>query len=145
MKVVSIVGARPQFIKAAMVSRTLREQHTEILAHTGQHYDYDMSQVFFDDLDMPQPEVNLNIGSGRHGAQTGAMLASHVKLIEPVSYLNMVRLVQSARLILIDSGGLQKEAYWLSVPCVTLRDETEWQQLQKKGGRFAQTLTQEVS
>jgi UDP-GlcNAc3NAcA epimerase len=299
MKVVSIVGARPQFIKAAMVSRLLRDQHTEILIHTGQHYDYEMSQVFFEELGLPEPDVNLDVGSGSHGWQTGQILihleevllaekpdwvlvygdtnstlagaltaaklgirvahveaglrsfnrampeelnrivtdhlsdllfcpsqtavdhlttegikdgvhlvgdvmadvlefakrhsqdrseilkrlklagrgyllatihraentddskrltnilaafdalneplifpvhprtrkamealaytpAAHVHLIEPVSYLDMVRLARSARLILTDSGGLQKEAYWLGVPCLTLRDETEW-------------------
>lgn len=301
MKVVSIVGARPQFIKAAAVSRVLRAGHTERLVHTGQHYDANMSAVFFEELNIPEPDVNLGIGSGPHGAQTGAMLtgietvllaekpdwvlvygdtnstlagalagaklhipvahveaglrsfnrdmpeelnrvvADHVSdllfcpsqtavnnlaaegirrgvhlvgdvmadalkfaaaqarnrsnilarlglaggryllatvhraentdqphrlrnimaafeavteplifpvhprtrhaltqigfkapqnpnlhLIEPVSYLDMVSLAQSARLILTDSGGLQKEAYWLGVPCVTLRDETEW-------------------
>jgi len=299
VKVVTIVGARPQFIKAAPVSRVLRQQHTEILAHTGQHYDDNMSAVFFDELDIPEPDYNLGIGSGSHGAQTGAMLAAieqvlvkeqpdwvlvygdtnstlagaltaaklhikiahveaglrsfnrampeeinrvmadhlsdllfcpsqtavdnlavegisrgvhlvgdvmadalafaversqgrsqillrfglaakkyllvtvhraentdnhdrlknilsalnslsetvvfpvhprtrlviekmdytlqdHVLLSEPVGYLDMVQLEKSARMILTDSGGIQKEAYWLSVPCVTLRDETEW-------------------
>ncbi len=299
MKVVSIVGARPQFIKAAAISRVLREQHTEILVHTGQHYDYGMSQVFFDELAIPVPDINLAIGSGTHGTQTGAMLAeiekvllqetpdyllvygdtnstlagalaaaklhvpvahveaglrsfnrampeeinrvltdhvstllfcpsqtavdhlthegithgvhlvgdvmadalhftvararerssilqtldlstggyllatvhraentdnpqrldallrafaaieetiifpvhprtrkqiaaagweppANVSMIEPVGYLDMVQLEQSARLILTDSGGIQKEAYWLGVPCITLRDETEW-------------------
>src|SRR5262249_16375023 len=53
-------------------------------------------------------------------------LGSHVRLLEPLSYFDMVALSRSARLILTDSGGLQKEAYWLGVPCVTLRDETEW-------------------
>ncbi len=299
MKVVTVVGARPQFIKAAAVSRKLREGNQEILIHTGQHYDENMSAVFFEELGIPQPEYQLGIGSGGHGAQTGAMLAeiekvllheqpdwmlvygdtnstlagalaaaklhirvAHVEaglrsfnrrmpeeinriltdhisdllfcpspvaagnleregitrgvhvvgdvmyealtyaagrarqasrvlewlgagekqyllatvhraentddpmrflgilsafnrvnerlifpvhprtrkmmeqigyqpagnvcLIDPVGYLDMVRLEGAARMILTDSGGIQKEAYWLGVPCVTLRDETEW-------------------
>jgi len=76
MKILTVVGARPQFIKAAPVSRVLRRQHTEVLVHTGQHYDTMMSAVFFDELHIPQPDYNLGIGSGPHGAQTGAMLAS---------------------------------------------------------------------
>jgi UDP-GlcNAc3NAcA epimerase len=299
MRIVSVVGARPQFIKAAMVSRVLRQRHEEILVHTGQHYDAAMSAVFFRDLEMPEPDVNLEVGSGPHGAQTGAMLegiervlvarhpervivygdtnstlagalaaaklgipvahveeglrcfkrsvpeevnrlmadhlstvlccpsqtavdnlaaegitrgvqlvgdvmgdalafavarakdradplesvgvadrgyllltlhraentddatrlsevlsavnrltepvvfpvhprtrkamdrlgyspAAHVRLIEPLGYLDMVALERSARMILTDSGGVQKEAYWLGVPCLTLREETEW-------------------
>jgi UDP-N-acetylglucosamine 2-epimerase len=300
MKVVTIVGARPQFIKAAAVSRRLRERHTEILVHTGQHYDFEMSGIFFDGLEIPPPDVNLAIGSGSHGRQTGAMLAaiedvllterpdwvlvygdtnstlagalaasklsipivhieaglrsfnrrmpeeinriladhvstlllcpsetavsnlaregithnvhlvgdvmldvlhwakqratttapqvlerfgvrpksyllatvhrsentddaarftrilnalnalgepvvlpihprarramhgtssrlgSHVQVIDPLGYVDMVSLTDAARLVLTDSGGLQKEAYWLGVPCLTLRDETEW-------------------
>jgi UDP-N-acetylglucosamine 2-epimerase (non-hydrolysing)/UDP-GlcNAc3NAcA epimerase len=301
MKVATVVGARPQFIKAAPVSRALRRNHTEILIHTGQHYDENMSDVFFDELEIPAPEYHLGIGSGDHGSQTGAMLAAiekvlqeeqpdwtlvygdtnstlagalasaklhipvaHVEaglrsfnrrmpeeinrvladhisdlllcpsetardhlaaegirqgvhvvgdvmadalmfaaqaarhkssilerlelvpkkyllatvhraentddptrlrniltafgdmdepvvfpihprtrrvleqqnytqyayanicIIDPVGYLDMVRLELSARMILTDSGGIQKEAYWLSVPCVTLREETEW-------------------
>jgi len=74
MKILTVVGARPQFIKAAPVSRVLRRQHTEVLLHTGQHYDTTMSAVFFDELDIAQPDYNLGIGSGPHGAQTGAML-----------------------------------------------------------------------
>ena len=300
MKIVSIVGARPQFIKAAAVSRELRKQHREILVHTGQHYDYAMSGVFFDGLEMAAPDINLEVGSGTHGHQTGAMLrgiedvlmaerpdwvlvygdtnstlagalaasklhrpvvhvesglrsfnrrmpeeinrvvADHVsqlllcpsktsianlaaegitrgvhlvgdvmldvlnwatrraasakseilgrlglkdgryvlatmhrsentdeparlsgileafgaldeivlfpvhprarkviaegnykvgpqvRMVEPLGYFDMVTVAAAARLILTDSGGLQKEAYWLGVPCVTLRDETEW-------------------
>jgi UDP-GlcNAc3NAcA epimerase len=300
VKVVSIVGARPQFIKAAAVSRELRTRHTEILVHTGQHYDYGMSGIFFDGLEIPPADLNLGVGSGSHGSQTGAMLKgiedvllherpdwlliygdtnstlagalaasklsvpvahveaglrsfnrgmpeeinrvvadhlstlllcpsdtavknlategisrnvhlvgdvmldvlnwarqrfettppeildrlglkersyvlatvhrsentddparlsgimkafnaldepvifpvhprtrrviieagwqpeSHVQMVDPVGYLDMVALAGAARLVLTDSGGLQKEAYWLGVPCLTLRDETEW-------------------
>jgi UDP-GlcNAc3NAcA epimerase len=299
-KIVTIVGARPQFIKAAAVSRVLRARCQEVLVHTGQHYDYEMSGIFFDGLELPPPDVNLGVGSGSHGAQTGAMLkaiedvllaerpdwlliygdtnstmagaiaaskpsipiahveaglrsfnrrmpeeinrvvadhlsdlllcpsetavqnlaaegvsknvhlvgdvmldvlnwarqrvaanppeilgrlglspggymlatvhrsentddperlagilgafnslserivfpvhprarkmmeragcrmGAHIQLIDPVGYVEMVALAGSARMVLTDSGGLQKEAYWLHVPCVTLRDETEW-------------------
>ena len=306
MKVVSVVGARPQFIKAAAVSGALRKNHTEVLVHTGQHYDANMSAVFFEELGIPSPDVNLGVGSGPHGEQTGAMLtgiekvlqterpdwvlvygdtnstlagalaaaklhiqvahveaglrsynrampeevnrvvtdhlsaalfcpsqtavdnlaaegitrgvhlvgdvmaealafgaerargrsnvlerlglaegkyllatvhraentddagrlrnilrafdtldepvvfpahprtrsaieasgyppAPHVVVIEPVGYLDMVMLEQSARMILTDSGGIQKEAYWLGIPCVTLRDETEWVETVRAG------------
>ncbi|HZI33915.1 MAG TPA: UDP-N-acetylglucosamine 2-epimerase (non-hydrolyzing) [Candidatus Binatia bacterium] len=308
MKIVSIVGARPQFIKAAGLSREIRKRHAEVLVHTGQHYDYAMSGIFFDGLELPSPDVNLGVGSGSHGEQTGAMLIaieqvlaahrpdrvvvygdtnstlagalaaaklhipivhveaglrsfkrempeeinrvvadhlsalllcpsktsianlaaegvtkgvhlvgdvmldvlnwakafacaksrnllhqlqvaerqylivtvhrsentdsperlsgiiqalnainepivfpvhprtrkminhghgfqlrSHIRPIEPLGYIDMVALSQSARLILTDSGGLQKEAYWLGVPCITLRDETEWVETVESG------------
>ena len=309
LKIVTIVGARPQFIKAAAMSRGIAEHSrrlttnsspiTEFIIHTGQHYDDNMSALFFEELNIPEPDINLNIGSGPHGKQTGLMLthieeillehnpdwvlvygdtnstlagalaasklhipiahvesglrsfnrampeeinrvvtdhlssllfcpsqtavdnlategitkgvhligdvmadaltfaaeqaktrskilnqlrlcdgkfllltlhrpentdnetrlrqiidalnrlneeiifpihprtkkaieklgyslSPHVRLIDPVGYIDMVMLEQSARMILTDSGGIQKEAYWLSVPCVTLRDETEW-------------------
>jgi UDP-GlcNAc3NAcA epimerase len=298
LNIVTVVGARPQFIKAAAMSRVLRSQHTETLIHTGQHYDDDMSQVFFDELDIPSPDVSLNAGGGSHAEQTSRMMTGieqvlqscrpdvllaygdtnstlaaalaasklhipvahveaglrsfnrrmpeevnrvvtdhlsafllcpsetavnnlaregistgvcvvgdimadalffaasrlrnrtvltqhklakrdyllatihraentndHTRLSEilkafsdirtpvlfpihprtrnslsaagiaipqnviatkPLGYLDMVAAIQEAKCVLTDSGGLQKEAYWLSIPCVTLRDETEW-------------------
>lgn len=75
MKIITVIGARPQFIKAAAVSNRLRKNHDEILVHTGQHYDNNMSDIFFDELGIPKPNYNLNIGSGNHGYQTGKMLA----------------------------------------------------------------------
>jgi UDP-N-acetylglucosamine 2-epimerase len=76
MKIVSVVGARPEFIQAAPVSRALRatNRHQEMLVHTGQHYDYQMSQTFFDELGIPAPDYNLEVGSGSHAKQTAEML-----------------------------------------------------------------------
>lgn len=81
MKVLSVVGARPQFIKAAPVCRALRERHEEVLVHTGQHYDRVMSDVFFEELGIPAPDFNLGVGSGGHGEQTGAMLGAIERLL----------------------------------------------------------------
>jgi UDP-GlcNAc3NAcA epimerase len=307
MKIVTIIGARPQFIKAAAISRVIAVHNRnnsspiieELLVHTGQHYDDDMSAIFFRELEIPEPKYYLNIGSGSHGWQTGRMLiaaeevllkvkpdwvliygdtnstlagalaaaklhipiahveaglrsynrlmpeeinrviadqlshlllcpsqvaannlteegitkgvfitgdvmadalqfaeakaqsnsdilarlglqpqgylmatvhraentdnnqrltnilsafealnetvvfpvhprtrkflqetgyqaSENVKLIDPVGYFDIIALEKSARLLLTDSGGMQKEAYWLKIPCITMRDETEW-------------------
>ncbi|HBT47656.1 MAG TPA: UDP-N-acetylglucosamine 2-epimerase (non-hydrolyzing) [Peptococcaceae bacterium] len=313
MKITTVVGARPQFIKAAVVSRVLRAtpEVQEVLVHTGQHYDENMSDIFFEELEIPRPDYHLGIGSGTHGSQTGKMLeaieqvllaerpewvlvygdtnstlagalaaaklhipvahveaglrsfnrkmpeeinrvltdhasdllfapthaavenlrregvpekriylvgdvmydaalfygekarresrilqrlelmpkgyalvtihraentddprrlraitgglcevgkeipvvfpvhprtrkamesygllevaAAHLSLIEPVGYLDMIMLEQNARLIITDSGGVQKEAFFYRVPCVTLREETEWVELVELG------------
>ncbi|HVO68695.1 MAG TPA: UDP-N-acetylglucosamine 2-epimerase (non-hydrolyzing), partial [Aggregatilineaceae bacterium] len=301
MKIVSVVGARPEFIQSAPVSRALRPRHREVLVHTGQHYDYLMSQTFFDELSIPAPDYNLEVGSGGQAQQTaeimvrlekvlldeqpdlvivrgdtnstlagalaasklhiptahieagersfdrrmpeeinrlvadrladrhlcvshtavqnlaaegithsarwvgdvmldamlanrpiahrhstilnrlqlkprgyalvtvhraantddarrlgnivaalnrvaepvifpahprtrkalerwGFELAPHIRLVEPVGYFDMTVLEENARLVATDSGGVQREAYFLGVPCLTLRDETEWQE-----------------
>lgn len=82
MKIITIIGARPQFIKAAAVSNKLREKHTEIIIHTGQHYDENMSKIFFEELNIPIPDYNLNVGSGNHGFQTGNMMIKIEEIIE---------------------------------------------------------------
>src|SRR3546814_12978576 len=76
MKIVTIVGARPQFVKAAVVSRALADRSgvQEIIVHTGQHYDANMSAVFFNELSIPEPQHHLGIGGGLHGAMTGRQL-----------------------------------------------------------------------
>ena len=76
MKIVTVVGARPQFIKAAAMSRVLRASHTEILVHTGQHYDPQMSDVFFSELHIPNPDYDLGISGGTHAQMTARMLTA---------------------------------------------------------------------
>ncbi len=86
LEILTVIGARPQFVKAAVISRLVRSEAwkgrvRETLVHTGQHYDENMSEVFFRDMEIPKPDYNLNAGSGSHGAATGAMLAGVETLI----------------------------------------------------------------
>lgn len=85
VKIFTVVGARPQFIKAATLSRALRAYNkdliTEVIVHTGQHYDANMSEVFFTELDIPEPNYNLCVGGGTHGQNTGRMLEKIEELL----------------------------------------------------------------
>lgn len=84
MKVATVVGARPQFIKAAVVSRTMLTvpDVQEILIHSGQHYDKEMSDIFFEELDIPRPDYFLGVTAPSHGAQTGRMMESIEQVLQ---------------------------------------------------------------
>ena len=82
MKIVTVVGARPQFIKAAAGSRQIRKEHTEILVHTGQHFDDNMSAVFFREMGIPAPDYNLGISGGSHAKMTAGMLVGIEEILQ---------------------------------------------------------------
>jgi len=83
VKILSVVGARPQFVKLAAIAHALKASGDDhVIVHTGQHYDANMSDVFFEDLQIPTPDVHLGVGSGSHGVQTGAMLSAMDAVLE---------------------------------------------------------------
>src|SRR5438552_1402932 len=175
MRILTVIGNRPQFVKAAAVSGPLRERHEEVLIHTGQHHDDELSAVFVRELGIPPPDRELGVAGGSNTSQTsrmmdalepvlkdtvpdlvlvygdtnstlaGALAAARrdlplahvaaglldrlddgVRLAPPLGYLEFTALLTHARAVLTDSGGVQKEAYLAEVPCLTLRDTTEW-------------------
>ncbi|GAH32590.1 unnamed protein product, partial [marine sediment metagenome] len=111
MKIVTIVGARPQFIKYSCLYNDLRKEYDEILVHTGQHYDYEMSKIFFDQLHIPAPNYNLNIHENTHGRQTLKIISKYnvnigknIKIIKPLGYIDFLSLEKNAKKIITDSG-----------------------------------------
>lgn len=82
LQLCSIVGARPNFVKLAALSPEIRKVANETIIHTGQHYDYEMSKSFFDEMNIPEPDLHLGIGSGTHGYQTGMMMASLDRVLD---------------------------------------------------------------
>ena len=93
IKIITVIGARPQIIKAAAISRAIKNKFSkeinEVIVHTGQHYDKNMSEVFFQELDIPKPNYNLKVGSGKHGVQTADMIKGieHILDIEKPEYI----------------------------------------------------------
>ena len=83
-KVVTVIGARPQFVKAAVLSRIIKEYNTieEVIIHTGQHFDANMSAIFFEEMMIPRPAYNLEVNSMSHGAMTGQMMEKIEKVLE---------------------------------------------------------------
>lgn len=132
--VAHIVGARPNYMKTAPVYAALqrRGRVRQRLIHTGQHYDASVRDVFFEELPLPEPHVQLRIGSGGHGEQTGARLDAYeinvpegVFLAPPQPYGAFLSLECGASAVVTDSGGVQEETTALGIPCFTLRDNTE--------------------
>lgn len=91
-RVVTILGARPQFVKAAVLSREFRNNSNinEIIIHTGQHFDHNMSKIFFEELEIPSPKYSLNISGGLHGAMTGKMMAAIEQVLEDEKPSNVI-------------------------------------------------------
>ena len=126
MKILTVVGARPQFIKAAVVSHVLRKMHQEVLVHTGQHFD--LQEIFkaMEQLDVPviYPVHPRNHARALRLAEK--MHLNNVILAKPVGYLESACLVKHAAFVVTDSGGLQREAFFAGKKCVTILPFVVW-------------------
>ena len=148
MKIILVAGARPNFMKIAPIIRALKHRKDNALVwklvHTGQHYDHAMSQTFFDDLGIPEPDYFFEAGSGTHAEQTskimvafeelcekemidifGLKLSDNIIQLEPLGFKESLFLWKDAVMVLTDSGGLQEETTGLGIPCYTVRENTE--------------------
>src|SRR3989344_521038 len=137
MKIVLLVGTRPNYIKAFPVYKQLITNHQVIIIHSGQHFDVEMDKIFFDDLNIKSPDYNLQI-RGSMMEQISSIYPVHprikdklfnkyknIKLIKPLGYINFLRLVSNCHLVITDSGGIQEETSFLGIPCLTFRQNTE--------------------
>ena len=113
MKIVTVVGARPQFVKAAVFSREIRkhEGFEEILVHTGQHFDESMSEVFFNEMEIPTPKYNLEINSLGHGAMTGRMLEGIEEIITVLKTKTLYLKLKSFRI----EKEVSQYVFWFDV------------------------------
>ena len=120
MKIATVIGARPQFIKAAMLSRLFKKEPElqEIIIHTGQHFDTAMSEVFFTELDIPRPDYNLEIAGLPHGAMTGRML-ERIEQVLLEEKPDMVLVYGDTNSTL--AGALAAEKLHIPVPSVSMR------------------------
>ena len=117
-KICTVVGARPQFIKLAVVSRVLRREFQEVLIHTGQHYDHNMSDVFFEEMEIPKPDYNLGISGGSHGQMTGQMLRSSFFLAREPGSGTRKRSEEFLRSIGVDPRDLSLAAQFQSTESI---------------------------
>ena len=102
MKIISVVGARPNFMKVVPLHKAFKKYNktiTHLVCHTGQHYDEKMSKVFFEDLELPNPDFYLGVGGGSHAEQTAKLenlLSSNIIVSDPIGYLDFIALIANA-------------------------------------------------
>ena len=113
INILTVVGARPQFIKAAVVSHVLRNEHREILVHTGQHFDHNMSELFFEELDIPVPDYNLGISGGTHAEMTGRMMIAIEEVLkkETPDWLLIYEIQNEVLVLVLYRAGTHSELF----------------------------------
>jgi len=130
MKILSVVGARPQFVKLAPLSRRIRKGHQEIIVHTGQHYDHNMSGLGRTGTEIIFP---AHPRTRKVIRKWGIPVPPNIRMTEPMGYMTFQFMLSRSEKVITDSGALQKEAYIAGKPCITLRSETEWNETVESG------------